>query len=67
MGKLTTKALQVYNDLYFIGFIVGVAALIYMLAFPQSDLTRNYNQLRENRQQRQREFLNTIGINVQPT
>jgi len=64
MGKLTTKALQVYNDTYFIIGIVGLIFLLYVWAFPKSDLSRNYWQVRENRRQQRREILNTIGINV---
>jgi hypothetical protein len=67
MAKLTTKALQVYNDFYFIVGIVGLIFLLYMWAFPKSDLSRNYWQIREDRRQQRRAFLNSIGINVRPT
>lgn len=67
MGKLSTKVLQLMDDIYFIGFILGIVALIYMAVNPTSSLTKDYLQVREDRRQRRREFLNSIGINVQPT
>ena len=67
MGKQTTKILQIMDNIYFIGFILGIVALIYMAVNPTSSFAKNYEVVREDRRQRRREFLNSIGINVQPT
>ena len=55
------------DNIYFIGFILGIVALIYMAVNPTSSFAKNYEVVREDRRQRRREFLNSIGINVQPT